>query len=131
MSLSCGCDYYDGYASLYRATYRKARKEHVCIECHTTIKKGETYEYEISLFEGDFSTKKTCEKCSDLAYSLMDLGFCWEAGDLAISYVEYIDEYIPQVRKYNEEEDEFIYPENHLINKNGEPRKWDRITVAR
>lgn len=74
MSLTCACD--DGYAEFYQSTIRKARKEHLCRECGVTIKRGDMYEYQVLFYDGLFQTKKSCEKCSDLAESLADLGFC-------------------------------------------------------
>lgn len=120
MSLACDCGD-DGYAELYQSTMRKARKEHRCRECGNTIKPGEMYEYTVIVFDGDFSTKKTCEKCSDLAESLADLGFCWEEGDLATAYREYLEQYTKSVR-YGEDGAQ-VYPANHLIDESGFKRQ--------
>lgn len=120
MSLACDCGD-DGYAELYQSTMRKARKEHRCCECGNAIKPGDIYEYTVIVFEGDFSTKKTCEKCSDLAESLSDLGFCWEEGDLATAYREYLEQYTKSVR-YDEDGVQ-IYPSNHLIDESGFKRQ--------
>lgn len=75
------------------------------------------YEYTVIVFEGGFSTKKTCEQCSDLAESLSDLGFCWEEGDLATAYQEYLEQYTKSVR-YDEDGTQ-IYRANHLIDESG------------
>lgn len=42
---------------------RVARVKHTCRECHRTIDKGETYFVEAYVFEGDFTTHKTCAHC--------------------------------------------------------------------
>ena len=122
MSLACGCDG-DNFASFYQSNYRKARKPHKCAECGKKIQPGELYEYAISVYEGDFTARKTCEKCSDLADSLADVGFCWPLGDLALAYKEYLDEYVPGAVRYDEENDRYIYPSNHLIDENGDRRR--------
>jgi hypothetical protein len=123
MSLSCSCDS-DGYMELYTCVMRKSRKERRCWECGATIRKGELYEHQAWKFEGDFGYKNSCEKCGDLAASLMDVGFCWPEGDLAFAYREYLEEYVNGAVRYDEENDVYIYPANHLIDERGDPRKW-------
>ena len=71
---------------------------------------GEEYQY-ISGKWDCFDTFKTCEKCADLRDSLMDVD-CPALGELRESYVEYL-EYIGK-HEYNEDKDEYFYPENHM-----------------
>ena len=42
---------------------RTARKEHQCCECHRTISVGEQYTLETCLYDGHWSTNKTCRHC--------------------------------------------------------------------
>lgn len=42
---------------------RKARKAHICIECHRTIHPGETYTKSVGVWEGDFWSCKRCAHC--------------------------------------------------------------------
>lgn len=92
-------------------TWKYARKEHKCCECRATIQIGECYEYIAGKWEGDFQTFKTCEKCADLRDSLMDVD-CPALGDLRECYVNYLDNI--GAARYDEEKDEYIYPQNHL-----------------
>lgn len=42
---------------------RKARKEHVCIECSRKIQPNETYRYESGIWSGEANSHKTCADC--------------------------------------------------------------------
>ena len=50
-------------ATLYNVQTRKAAKDHKCDECGGTIRKGENYEYVTGLWEGQWSTFRTCPDC--------------------------------------------------------------------
>ena len=93
MSLMCGCD--GNYNEFESHIFRRARIIHKCGECGKGIAIGETYEYIAQKSDGDFFTHKACEACSDLAASMIDMGFCWVYGDLAEMHSEYIAEYQP------------------------------------
>jgi hypothetical protein len=54
------CDPVDWYDSRIVA---KSRKEHRCVECHRTIRVGESYEYNVNKFMGDITVNKTCAHC--------------------------------------------------------------------
>ena len=61
---------------LYSETYHTARKPHVCCECNSTIDKGDEYQKISGLWDGYFSTYKTCAFCADVrreALSTLDL----------------------------------------------------------
>jgi hypothetical protein len=93
MSLSCGCDYEGNYGSRPRT----ARKLHQCEECGQTIQPGEVYEFH-TFFGSDYiSNHKTCERCTDLADSMVASGFCWPFGELHELHAEYIAAYDPPV----------------------------------
>ena len=107
---ACCIDYGDG-PTLYDEKYRKARKEHKCCECGQTINAGDDYQVITGLWDGRWDEFKTCEKCADLRDSLMDVS-CPALGDLRADYAEYLEN-IGAV-KYDEQNDEYIYPQNHL-----------------
>lgn len=58
---------------------RRARKAHKCGECQEEIKIGGQYEESRSLFDGQWTTFKTCELCSEIRQKL----FCsWVWGQM-------------------------------------------------
>lgn len=112
MSLSCSCDG-DSYTEVYREKLVRARKAHVCHYCKNQIKIGETYSYIFAVYEGDAYSEHNCERCADLAETLLELGFCWGSGELREAYVEYLREYTNSIR-YDEVTGEELFPRNHL-----------------
>jgi hypothetical protein len=52
--------------------------------------------------------------CAGIRESLADLGFCIEEGGLREAYIEYLDQYAKQAVHYDEENDVYRYPCNHL-----------------
>jgi hypothetical protein len=66
VSMECYCEpeSYDDYCAVWNVTWRRARKEHKCCECHETIRPGERYEHVFYVFEGTPGTYKTCEFCA-------------------------------------------------------------------
>ena len=85
------CCFDDEPATLHNETWPKARKEHKCCECRVTINVGEIYQRIEQLYDGDWSTYKTCEKCADLRESLGDV-ICVYYGELKWQYKEYLDD---------------------------------------
>jgi hypothetical protein len=69
-----GLDDYDSSGFQCSQT-RRARKEHVCVECRETIAKGQTYEVFSQKFEGDISSVKTCAVCCEIRAALYCDGF--------------------------------------------------------
>lgn len=59
----CMIDYGER-AAVWDQIIRKARKSHLCCECHRTIEKGEKYEYISSLFDGSWDHYHLCAHCS-------------------------------------------------------------------
>ena len=72
---ACCCIDVDDTVDLARDEWRKANKEHRCGECGEVIKKGERYEHASLLFEGDWSTHKTCELCVRIRTDFFPCGF--------------------------------------------------------
>lgn len=58
----CFVDCDDGL-DFYDVSWRRARKVHRCCECYETIAAGTRYEYVAGLWDGTFSTFKTCDRC--------------------------------------------------------------------
>lgn len=52
--------------------WMKARKEHKCRECFRFIETGERYYREVYVFDGDFTTHRTCEHCKVVREWLVD-----------------------------------------------------------
>ena len=69
--MTCGCDI--EYPSVFSETFPVARKPHRCCECYQTINPRDLYQNCTLLFEGEWATYKTCERCSDLRESLKDV----------------------------------------------------------
>jgi hypothetical protein len=83
MSAACYCD--DGEtADMYIVTKVRAAKQHKCYECHHHIQRGELHEAVRSLYEGRFSTTRTCARCLDVREYVTAHApcFCWMHGSL-------------------------------------------------
>jgi hypothetical protein len=72
-------------ATVYNAVTRKAAKDHKCDECRGTIRKGENYEYVTGLWDGQWSTFRTCPDCIPIRCEIARLpGSCdgWMHGGM-------------------------------------------------
>ena len=82
MDCYCQIDAYDDCGDCGNdnvATYRKARKKHLCEECGRTIVPGEKYERFIKFYDGSVYVYKTCLDC----ISVRDVLFCsWIFGQI-------------------------------------------------
>lgn len=90
MNDACVCvDSYD-HADVYVAEMVKARKAHKCCECEDPIKPGDRYEYVRGLWDGYWSTFKTCQTCVAIRNDYFNCGFLhgsmWE--DLREHFLE-------------------------------------------
>lgn len=74
----CNCSDYER-PSVYQDVARKARKRHRCGECRGLIEPGTFYHETRGLWEGQWSTQKTCGSCWVVAHTLLD---CYSFGDL-------------------------------------------------
>lgn len=66
-----------------------ARKEHGCIECDRTIRKGEKYFRAEGCIDGTWLTYKLCQHCDSLSGFMMTLCNGWPFGDLYDELVEH------------------------------------------
>lgn len=64
----------------YTFKQRKAKEEHVCIECKGIIKKGEQYTYHSGVWEGVGQDFKVCCDCQEIRDTISEGLF--EDGDL-------------------------------------------------
>lgn len=83
MIISCDCsiDASDSSPDIYNESYKVARKQHTCYECHRTIEPKEKYHSVTGLWDGAWSTFKTCLGCSRIRKRFCPHGFRF--GDLA------------------------------------------------
>lgn len=90
--MDCYCDY--DAPSFYHCETRKARKQHVCSECHKAIRPGDQYEHVNGKWD-DVSTFKTCSRCLDLkAFVRAHVPcFCWEHGNIVDGAIETAQEF--------------------------------------
>lgn len=82
MLMSCDCsvsDYEPATVCVVRDV--RARKQHDCGECGRTIAPGETYEHVRGLWDGDWSTHKTCLGCKRIRQHFCSDG--WLYGELS------------------------------------------------
>jgi hypothetical protein len=66
MVMCCPLSEPDDYCTVWNEDTRRARKEHVCVECREPIRKGELHQYVSSLFDGSWSSHRTCLLCVEI-----------------------------------------------------------------
>ena len=57
----------------FSATYRTARKLHVCCECRQEIKPGERYRYTSAIWTDKPESFKQCETCASISDVCVDI----------------------------------------------------------
>lgn len=68
------CFYNDGeYATIWRESDPRARKQYKCYECGGTIIVGEKYRCVFTVFEGDAGTYRTCSRCVRLRDAIREV----------------------------------------------------------
>ena len=60
-----------------RIADRIARKHHTCVECGAVIEPGDVYAYAVTLFEGEWSTYKTCGTCATIRSDVFPCGWIY------------------------------------------------------
>jgi hypothetical protein len=56
----------DGQIECYSRTHPVARKNYQCAECYEPIPKGSKHEADSGLWDGEFSTTRTCLSCAEI-----------------------------------------------------------------
>lgn len=74
------CDCQDNQPSFFDSRTVTARKSHQCDECLDIIEIGERHEYTKGVWDGEFSTFRTCLKCIEMTKEI-NLQ-CWCMGSL-------------------------------------------------
>jgi len=91
----CTCDVYDS-PDFEAYGFRRAFKEHRCVECRRIIHRGARYAYYTQKWEGRVSTTKTCLRCDALSvafHAVKDEPHCtYEFGGLRQAIRECADE---------------------------------------
>lgn len=81
-TMCCPLTSCDDAPSVYTHSYPVARKQHKCEECSDAIEPGSKYELYKSLFDGSWSTTRTCLSCSEIRDHFSCGGYCigmlWE-----------------------------------------------------
>lgn len=100
---------------------RKARKPHKCDWCGRNIEKGEQYEYQKFVFDGDIYDWKTHLACSRVASAIWDY-VDPDEGMTAEEFMEGCQEVCqrficPDCQKWNKEYEECDYDESYCIDK--------------
>lgn len=66
------CFISDGYCTVQESkTIKKSRKAHRCDDCGNVIPIGSSYRSVFSVYEGDASTVKICDKCQSLRQGIV------------------------------------------------------------
>ena len=90
--MECACDInvdHDGGPSMYTEKIVKAKQDHRCYECLKDIKSGERYEHVRGMWDGSFSTYKTCLDCVSLRKQFFST---WIYTQLWDDFDNYLDE---------------------------------------
>ena len=77
MECSCTVDFCDGEpAECSTVRMRKARQDYRCCECRETIPRGAEYEHVRGLWDGSWSTYRTCIVCVRIRQDHVCGSFC-------------------------------------------------------
>ena len=74
---SCLAEYDDDGPTYHKSRTAKARKPWRCCECHGAISVGERYECDENVYDGEWSTFRTCLTCARIRESLCKGGFVY------------------------------------------------------
>lgn len=91
--MTCYCDY-DSAPSFFSETWHNARKAHTCCECGQAINVGQDYQRVSGVWDGEFMTYKTCERCAGLREALAEVACPFFRG-LKEEYWNYLDSFLP------------------------------------
>lgn len=93
MSISCGCDFYEGVRTVGKPKFMTCRTAKKCDECGESIKLGDGL-YRYNMYDWDdyqvCAPHWMCESCGDLMASIAAQGFCFYLGDIKGQWKEYV-----------------------------------------
>ena len=75
MNNCCCLDFDYESPEMHSQRLRRARKPHICCECHETIPAGALYEFVWGKWDGQFNTYKTCARCANIRDEYFTCGF--------------------------------------------------------
>ena len=82
MNCDCSCDIsYGESPAFYREETPKARKVYKCCECGEKIEPGQKYHKAVGVWDGEFSTWRTCWPCHAIREEYCPHGYFF--GELA------------------------------------------------
>lgn len=64
--ICCPLQECDEYAKVYERNQRRARKDHVCLECRDVIARGALHNHISMLFDGHWSSWRECLLCEEI-----------------------------------------------------------------
>ena len=100
----CCCICVDDYATVAYDEIRTARKEHRCCECGAKILPKQKYERTGTLFEGQWTTYKTCIPCVGIRRDFFTCG--WYYGQMRNDFRECNGwDYVTGEGEFDDEED--------------------------
>lgn len=97
--MECSCSISAGVdenAEVLSEKWLKARKQHNCQECERQIQLGEQYYREVTKFDGEIDTHKTCADCMSLRRNLCADFYWGQIREMIEDAIEYCDGKIPE-----------------------------------
>lgn len=91
--ISCSCDDWE-IRSVGEARIVMARKSRQCNDCEGPIHNGDVM-YVQSMYDFEWNMPEPphymCEKCGDLAESLLAAGYCFQYGDIRGQWQDHLE----------------------------------------
>lgn len=79
MDCACTVDMdIDDRCEMITRRFIKARKPHVCSECHCLVSPPDEYFREVTVYDGHMQTYKTCEDCYSIRQVFFSSGWYYE-----------------------------------------------------
>lgn len=95
------CDISDGTCPVWRNEKRKARKDHTCVACGEVIRRGDTYEKHVNIFDGCVTDINRCLRCAEM----------WRAAQAKLGWERVADLWLACGEDW---EDNFGEPPEHI-----------------
>ena len=83
------CDIYgEETSTLWLVSHPKARVEHRCACCHSTVPRGDYYALTRSLYDGSWQTEKACAGCATAIHAFGEEHRFTPEADTFVEYLE-------------------------------------------